>query len=89
MLARVAADLAAADMQRRTVAVALAGPRSSALLLSGLPLLGIALGAAMGARPVPFLLGDPLGRVLCCVGVLLDAAGLLWMRRILRVAARS
>jgi tight adherence protein B len=87
VLDRVRSDLTAADEQRRTVAVALAGPRSSAALLSGLPLLGIGLGVAMGARPLPFLLETPAGRLLCCVGVLLDVAGVLWMRRILRRAA--
>jgi tight adherence protein B len=89
VLGRVAADLAAAQEQRRTVSVALAGPRSSAAVLSGLPILGIALGAAMGARPLPFLVGTAPGRLLCCVGVLLDVAGVLWMRRILRSAERS
>lgn len=88
VLGRVAADLAEADEQRRTVAVALAGPRSSAAVLSGLPVLGIALGAAMGARPLPFLTGVPAGRALCCAGVLLDVAGVLWMRRIVLRAER-
>jgi tight adherence protein B len=88
VLARVAADLAAADEQRRTVAVALAGPRSSAFLLTGLPLLGIALGITMGAHPTQFLTQAGPGRTVCCVGVLLDVAGVLWMRRILRRAER-
>jgi tight adherence protein B len=86
VLGRVAADLAAAQSQRRAVSVALAGPRSSAAVLSALPLLGIGLGAAMDARPLPFLLDTPPGRLLCCAGVLLDVAGVLWMRRILRRA---
>lgn len=86
VLTRVAADLGAADEQRRAVAVALAGPRSSAALLTGLPLLGLALGLAMGARPLAFLAGAPAGRAVCCAGVLLDVAGVLWMRRILRKA---
>ncbi|MDT4902298.1 MAG: tight adherence protein [Pseudonocardiales bacterium] len=88
VVGRVAADLAAADEQRRAVAVALAGPRSSASVLSGLPVLGIALGAAMGARPLTFLTGAPAGKVLCCVGVLLDVAGVFWMRRIVHRAER-
>jgi tight adherence protein B len=87
VLGRVAADLAAETSQRRAVGVALAGPRSSAALLTGLPLLGIALGTAMGARPVGFLLGRGPGAVVCCAGVLFDVAGVLWMRRILRGAA--
>lgn len=88
VLGRVAIDLEAAQRQRRTVTVALAGPKSSGAVLSGLPVLGIGLGAAMGARPLPFLLTTPPGRLLCCAGVLLDAAGVMWMRRILRRAER-
>jgi tight adherence protein B len=88
VLERVAADLAAAEEQRRSVGVALAGPRSSAALLAGLPVVGIAMGTAMGARPVEFLTSAPPGRVVCCAGVLLDVAGVLWMRRILRTAQR-
>jgi tight adherence protein B len=89
VLSRVADDLAAADDQRRAVAVALAGPRASAAVLSGLPVVGLGLGAAMGARPWQFLLGPTSGRAVCCAGVLLDVAGVLWMRRILRRAGRE
>jgi tight adherence protein B len=86
VLAHIARDLSAVDDQRRAVAVALSGPRSSAAVLTGLPLLGIALGAAMGARPLPFLFAPGAGRVVCTVGIALDAAGVLWMRRIVRRA---
>jgi tight adherence protein B len=89
VLARVARDLAAQEEQRRSVAIALAGPQASAAVLAGLPLLGVALGAAMGARPWAFLIGAGPGRGVCCVGVLLDVGGVLWMRRILRRADRG
>jgi tight adherence protein B len=87
-LSRVEHDLAARDEQRRTVAVALAGPRASAVLLAGLPLVGLALGAAMGARPWSVLVGTSAGQLLALVGVLFDVGGVLWMRRILRGAQR-
>ena len=86
VLGRVADDLAATDDQRRAVMVALSGPRSSAVVLTGLPVVGIALGVAMGAQPLAFLGGSSAGRLVCCVGVLFDAAGVLWMRRIVRSA---
>jgi tight adherence protein B len=89
VLRRVADDLSATEEQRRAVVVALSGPRSSAVMLAGLPVVGIALGASTGARPLAFLTGSPAGRLVCCVGVLLDVAGVLWMRRILRRALRS
>jgi tight adherence protein B len=89
VLGRVAADLADHEQQQRSVAVALAGPRSSAALLAGLPVVGIALGAAMGARPLAFLFGTPQGRLVCCVGAVLDAAGVLWTQRLMQRAQRE
>lgn len=89
VLARVAGDLSEHERQQQAVAVALAGPRSSAAMLAGLPVLGIALGGAMGARPLSFLFGAPGGRLLCCVGVLLDAAGVLWTQRLMQRAQRE
>ena len=87
-LTSVACDLAARDHQAREVVVALAGARASALLVSSLPLLGLALGSAMGARPLSFLLDSPAGRLVCCAGVLLDAAGIAWIQGIIRRAER-
>ncbi|MGH8960847.1 MAG: type II secretion system F family protein [Jatrophihabitantaceae bacterium] len=89
VLSGVAADLAARAEQERAVAVALSAARSTAALLAGLPLLGIGLGAAMGASPLTFLTQSPPGRLACCAGVVLDAVGLLWTRRLARSAESS
>lgn len=78
----LADDVAAADH----LGAVLSGPRSTALLLTGLPLLGMGLGQAAGAGTAGFLFGQPLGWALCAVAVLLDAAGAAWTRRILRRA---
>lgn len=88
VLARLADDLAAGAEQRRAVAVALAGPRSSAVLLAGLPVLGIGLGAAMGANPLALLLGTRAGQLLMCAGLALDVAGVLWTGQLIRRAQR-
>lgn len=56
----------------------LAGPRATAMVLAGLPLLGLGLGQLMGAHPIGVLLGTPMGSVLLVVGVALAAAGVLW-----------
>lgn len=77
-LAGVQADLAADQRTCRAVRTALAGPRSSALLLSGLPLLGLAMAAAMGAHPQRLLLHTGAGRLALVAGVFLDLAGLAW-----------
>jgi tight adherence protein B len=89
VLDRVAADLRADQEHRRSVEAILAGPRASALLLAGLPVVGICLGAAMGARPLHVLTATIAGQLLCLAGVLLDVAGLMWMRRLLHGAERA
>ncbi|MEO8888721.1 MAG: secretion system protein [Jatrophihabitantaceae bacterium] len=86
VLSGVAADLASRVEQGRAVAVALSAARSTAALLAGLPLVGVALGTAMGARPLTFLTQSPAGRLVCCAGVVLDALGLLWTQRLARRA---
>jgi tight adherence protein B len=86
VLERVADDMTVVESQRRSVAVALAGARASAGLMALLPGLGLAMGTAMGGDPVRFLLGSPAGRLVLCLGVLLDAAGVLWMRSVLHRA---
>ena len=89
VLSRVDADVAAERAQARAVAISVAGPRSSAAMLAGLPLLGIGLGAAMGARPLDLLLGTPVGQMVLCAGVLLDVLGLLWTKRVIDTAERA
>lgn len=88
-LGGLTADLGRRLEQRRAVATALAGPRSAALLLAALPVLGLLLAAGMGARPLAFLTGSPVGRLAGALGVLLDVAGTLWTLRLARSAQRT
>lgn len=79
------------DAQARQRAAAqidseLAGPRASALLLAALPLLGLAMGMAMGADPLRTLLGGAAGLMVLGCGVLLEIVGVLWVRRIVSAA---
>lgn len=72
----------------REVASIMAGPRATVRVLAGLPVIGLLLGTAIGARPIDFLLGSALG-VGCVLGaVVLDALGVAWSRRIAHRAAR-
>jgi tight adherence protein B len=64
------------------VRAAMAGPRTTALVLAGLPVAGIALGQAIGAEPLAFLLRPGAGEWLLVIGVVLACAGLLWSDRI-------
>jgi tight adherence protein B len=60
----------------------LAGPRASAAVLAGLPLLGLALGQAVGAAPLRVLGETPVGQVLLVIGTGLACAGVLWSARL-------
>ena len=62
----------------RTVAEVLAGPRASAFVLTGLPLVGLALSGQMGAHPIAFLTASGVGRLVLLVGAALAATGLTW-----------
>jgi tight adherence protein B len=66
----------------RQVLARMAGPRTSALALSLLPVVGIALGTVMGANPLAVLTGTGLGQLLLVVGVTLLCAGVTWSDRI-------
>lgn len=61
----------------------LQGPQATAVVLSLLPLAGIGMGQAMGARPIAFLVGSPLGNVLLVVGTALACAGFVWVQLML------
>ncbi len=83
---RLAATARSDDEVRREVAAQLAGPRAAATLLSALPGAGVALGAALGADPLGFLLGAPVGRACLLAGVLLVATGTAWTEAVARRA---
>ena len=89
VLDRVEQDLRARQQQGREVAAALAGARSTGTLLAVLPLLGIGLGAGMGAHPITVLLGQPRGQMALMLGIALEALGVLWTSRIIAAAEDS
>ncbi|TDD20138.1 type II secretion system protein [Actinomadura sp. KC06] len=74
------------ESQRQDVSVQLAGPRATARLLAALPLLGLALAAALGAHPLPFLFGTLPGLACLITGATLNLTGLYWTRRLARSA---
>lgn len=83
---RLDEGLRAAEEQRRAVDAELAGPRATAGLLAVLPVAGIGLAAALGAHPLQVLLHTPVGLACLACGLLLDAAGVLWTRRLVAAA---
>ncbi len=66
----------------------MAGARTTASVLAGLPVIGVGLGQLIGADPVAFLLSGGFGGWLLVVGVLLACAGLLWSDRITGAVSR-
>lgn len=88
VLSRVAEDLEQTHARDERLQALTAGPRSSAVLLALLPLVGLALGTSMGAHPLTVLFGGTAGQLLLGCGVGLDALGVLWTRRIVTKAER-
>jgi len=82
-----AAQLAAAGQRvADDLAAEVAAPRATARILALLPLLGMLLGEVLGARPMAWLTGTPLGLGCLSLGVAFMGAGWLWSRRIIRAA---
>jgi tight adherence protein B len=83
---RLQEGLRAAESQRRAVDAELAGPRATAGLLAVLPVAGLGLAAALGAHPVQVLLHTRFGLYCLLLGLGLDAAGVMWTRRLVASA---
>lgn len=82
----VAASLRADAALRRAVRVELAPALATARLLAGLPVLGLALGAALGGDPLGVLLTTAAGRACLLAAVVLEAAGIGWCARLRQAA---
>lgn len=70
----------------RDVEAKMAGPRATAAVLAALPVLGVLLGAAVGAAPLHVFRDGWAGQVLLLVGVGLLCAGAVWTGRLTRTA---
>ncbi|WP_030561206.1 type II secretion system F family protein [Streptomyces aureocirculatus] len=85
-LERLEGALRAERDQEADLRAQLAGARSTALMLAGLPALGLLMGAALGAEPLLVLLHTGPGLTCLLVGGLLEGAGAWWALRIVRRA---
>jgi tight adherence protein B len=88
VVAAVEDDLRARHRQRLELRSATAAPRASALLLAGLPALGLAMGSGVGADPWAVLTTTGTGQTLLVAGVTLELAGVAWSRRLIARALR-
>jgi|GEM_PF-416824 len=80
---RLARTARAGGEVRRELAAQLAGPKATAKVLAGLPAFGMLLASGLGASPVSWLLGTPLGFVVLCAGLALEVVGLWWTHRLI------
>ncbi len=89
VVAAVESDLARHDRQRADLRATAAGHRATVALLSGLPILGLAMGSGIGAEPVRILTTTAIGQILLVVGVALELLGLAWSRGLSQRAMRE
>ncbi|MEV5972972.1 type II secretion system F family protein [Streptomyces sp. NPDC051921] len=87
-LDRLEAALRAHRDQRERLRAQLAGAWATVAVLAVLPVAGLGLGAALGARPLRVLLHTPAGLVCLAIGAVLEAVGLWWAARIVRGGER-
>lgn len=83
-LERLEGALRAEREQSADLRAQLAGPRTTAVLLAWLPVLGLLLGTVLGARPLHVLLHTGAGLGCLAIGGVLEGAGLWWALRIVR-----
>jgi tight adherence protein B len=83
-LDRLESALRAERDQQEGLRAQLAGAWSTVTVLALLPVAGLGLGAAMGARPLHVLLHTSAGLMCLVAGGLLEGVGLWWARRIVQ-----
>jgi tight adherence protein B len=87
VLDAVRGDLDHRVRANRRLRASLAGPRATAMVLAGLPALGLLLGQAVGAQPWRVLTTNAAGQLLLLVGALLITVGLSWSAHLVNRAA--
>ncbi len=85
-LDRLSAALRAERDQRCDLRAQLAGARATAVMLAGLPALGLLIGGALGADPLHVLLHTPAGLGCLVAGGVLEGLGVWWVLRIVQGA---
>jgi tight adherence protein B len=88
VLERLSEAMDSDDELRDELAAAMAGPRATMVMLAALPVLGLALGQAVGAQPLRLLVHRPVGWALLVAAAVLDAMGVWATRAIARAALR-
>lgn len=82
----LAVNLTEQEESRAEVSARTAGPRTTALMLTGLPLVGLAMSGGLGGSPLVFLFTTSPGLLCLGGGLLLDLVGAWWTLRLVRGA---
>ncbi|MFE6308792.1 type II secretion system F family protein [Nocardiopsis sp. NPDC057823] len=82
----LADELTAQEEVRAEISARTGGPRTTAIVLGLLPVVGLLLSAGLGGSPLVFLFTTPLGLLCLVLGVLLNLTGLWWISRLVRAA---
>ncbi len=86
LLDSLEAELRAYRRASERAAAQLAAARTTATLLAGLPLVGFALGGALGVDPLAIVLHTVPGGACAVLAIVLQLAGLAWTERLGRSA---
>lgn len=89
LTAQVGERIRAERATHEVVQAELAGPRATARLLAGLPLVGVAMGRVAGGQPLQFLLHTTLGLACLAGGVVLACVGVLWSEQMAHAAEET
>jgi tight adherence protein B len=86
ILERVAEGVEQEQGLHQLVAGEVASPRTTGKIMAAVPLVGLALGFAMGGNPLRFLLEQPVGWACLLLGLALAASGVAWIEALARRA---
>lgn len=86
VLDSVASAIRDADDAARARKAAMAGPVTTARILAVLPVLGLLMGQAIGAKPLQTLVSTPYGRLCAVIGLICAVLGWWWTSRLIATA---
>jgi Flp pilus assembly protein TadB len=85
-LTKIAQSLINRRKQEQLIATELASTKTTMFVLAGLPIMGATMGLILGTDSIAWLIGSPAGRLCLILGLTLEIAGWLWVKRLLNRA---
>jgi Flp pilus assembly protein TadB len=85
-LAKIAQSLIDRRKHEQLIATELASTKATMFVLAGLPIVGATMGLMLGTDSIAWLIGTAAGRLCLILGLTLEIAGWLWVKRLLNRA---